>query len=57
MSADDISFIERVRIYEGDELVFDGSDPATYIIIEAPVDLAKIEAAFMALADPDEDAS
>jgi len=54
MSADDGSFIERVRIYEGDELVFDGSDPTTYIIVETPEDLAKLQAAIMAQADDDE---
>lgn len=43
-----------MRIYEGDELIFDGSDPATVIIVETPQDLVELEAAIMALADDDE---
>lgn len=38
--------IEEILIYEGDELVFDGSDPSTYIVCETAEDIAK------ALADP-----
>ncbi len=26
--------LEAVRIYDGDELIFDGSDPSTYVVLE-----------------------
>jgi hypothetical protein len=32
--------LERVRIYEGDELIFDGSDPATYVVLQTPEQIA-----------------
>ena len=28
--------LERVRIYEGDELIFDGSDPTSYVVLRRP---------------------
>jgi hypothetical protein len=37
--------LEGLRIYEGDELVFDGSDPTAYIVCETAEDLAAALAA------------
>jgi hypothetical protein len=31
-----------IRIYESEELVFDGSDPDTYIVIDSPEQLAAV---------------
>jgi hypothetical protein len=39
--------LEGLRIYDGDEVVFDGSDPTTYVLCETAEEL---EAAFAALA-------
>jgi len=30
-----------LRIYEGDELIFDYDDPTTYIVLETPEDVAR----------------
>ena len=32
--------LERVRIYEGGELIFDGSDPTTYVVLQTPEQIA-----------------
>jgi hypothetical protein len=32
--------LERVRIYEGDELIFDGSDPTTYVVLQTAEQIA-----------------
>ena len=32
--------LERVRIYEGDELIFDGADPTTYVVLQTPEQIA-----------------
>jgi len=32
--------LEGLRIYEGDELVFDGSDPTTYVVCSTAEELA-----------------
>jgi hypothetical protein len=37
--------IEELQILEGDELIFDGSDPSTYIVIEPGTSIADIIAA------------
>ena len=39
--------LEQLRIYDGDELIFDGSDPTTYTICDAA---QQLEAAFAAAA-------
>lgn len=31
--------IESIRIYEGDELVFDGSDPTSYVVLQTAADI------------------
>jgi hypothetical protein len=49
--------IEAIRIYEGDELVFDGSDPSSYTIIATAEDLAAFQAKIMAMANEDEEQS
>jgi len=41
----DITLVEQLRIYDGDELIFDGSDPSTYTICETA---EQLEAAFAA---------
>jgi len=42
----DISIsLEGLRIYEDDELVFDGSDPSTYTVCEIATDIATALAA------------
>jgi len=33
--------LEQVRIYEGDELIFDGSDPTSYVVLETAEDVAE----------------
>ena len=33
--------LEQVRIYEGDELIFDGSDPTSYVVLESAEDVAE----------------
>ena len=55
MTADDDAFIQTIRIYEGDELVFDGRDRGSYHIIKTADDLAAFQAKIMALTDSDED--
>ena len=55
MTADDDAIIETIRIYEGDELVFDGRDWGSYHTIRSEHDLAAFQAKIMALADSDED--
>jgi hypothetical protein len=37
--------LEQLRIYDGDELIFDGSDPSTYTVCETA---EQLEAAFAA---------
>jgi DNA-binding PucR family transcriptional regulator len=37
--------IEELQIFDGDELIFDGSDPNTYIVIEPGANAADIIAA------------
>gem|GEM_PF-4028717 len=32
--------LEGLRIYEGDELIFDGADPTTYVLCESADELA-----------------
>jgi hypothetical protein len=32
--------LAAVRIYEDDELIFDGSDPSSYVVLETPEDIA-----------------
>jgi len=44
--------LEQLRIYDGDELIFDGSDPSTYIVCETAEEL---EAAFAAAGAAKED--
>jgi hypothetical protein len=41
---DDIA-IEELQIFDGDELIFDGVDPSTYIVIEPGASVADIIAA------------
>ena len=55
MTADDDAFIQTIRIYEGDELVFDGRDRGSYHIIETEDDLAAFQAKLMALIDSEQD--
>jgi hypothetical protein len=43
---DDIA-IEELQIFDGDELIFDGSDPSTYIVIEPGPSVADIIAALV----------
>lgn len=52
---DDIP-IEELQIFDGDELIFDGSDPSTYILIEPGASAADIIAA-LACDDPLDGAS
>jgi len=44
--------LEQLRIYDGDELIFDGSDPSTYMVCESA---EQLEAAFAALGATKED--
>ncbi len=37
---DTITILKGIRIYEDDELVFDGDDPSTYIVHESAEQLA-----------------
>jgi len=46
------STLEQLRIYDGDELIFDGSDPSTYTVCETA---EQLEAAFAAAGDGAED--
>ena len=32
--------LEQLRIYDGDELIFDGSDPSTYTVCQTAADIA-----------------
>jgi hypothetical protein len=32
--------LQRVRIYDGDELIFDGSHPSSYVVLQTPEQLA-----------------
>jgi hypothetical protein len=32
--------LAAMRIYEGDELIFDGSDPTSYVVLETAEDIA-----------------
>jgi hypothetical protein len=41
---DDIP-LEELQIFDGDELIFDGSDPNTYILIEPGTSVADVIAA------------
>ena len=56
MTADDDTLIKTIRIYEGDELVFDGRDRGSYHIIQTEDDLAALQAKIMALTDNEDDA-
>ena len=49
--------IDQLLIYDGDELIFDGSDPSTYIRIEPGMSAEQIAAAlgFTDSADDDDD--
>ena len=38
--------LEQLGIYDGDELIFDGSDPSTYMVCETA---EQLEAAFAAV--------
>jgi hypothetical protein len=42
--------LEQLRIYDGDELIFDGSDPSTYTRCETG---EQLEAAFAAAGEDD----
>jgi len=42
----------QLRIYDGDEVIFDGSDPSTYIVCETA---EQLEAAFAAASAAKED--
>ena len=44
--------LEQLRIYDGDELIFDGSDPSTYIVCETA---EQLEAAFAVVGAAKED--
>ena len=46
--------LEQLRIYDGDELIFDGSDPSTYIVCTTT---EQLEAAFAAIGATKEDRS
>lgn len=37
--------LRDLRIFDGDELIFDGSDPRTYIVIEPGMSVEEIVAA------------
>jgi hypothetical protein len=41
---DDIP-IDELQIFDGDELIFDGSDPSTYIVLEPGTGVAELIAA------------
>ena len=43
--------IDRLLIYDGDELIFDGADPSTYILIEPGMSAEQIAAA-LGFTDP-----
>ena len=44
--------LEGLVIYDGDELIFDGSDPSTYIVCRTPEDIRRaLEAALGGLDD------
>jgi len=43
--------LEQLRIYDGDELIFDGSDPTSYTVCETA---EQLEAAFAAGAVKDD---
>jgi hypothetical protein len=32
--------LQRVRLYDGDELIFDGADPSSYVVLQTPEQLA-----------------
>jgi hypothetical protein len=55
VTADEDSFIKTIRIYEGDELVFDGRDRGSYHTIKTADDLAAFQAKLMGLTESDED--
>ena len=44
--------LEQLRIYDGDELIFDGSDPTTYTVCETA---EQLEAAFAAACVAEDD--
>ncbi len=44
--------LEQLRIYDGDELIFDGSDPSTYTVCTTA---EQLEAAFAVLGAAKED--
>ena len=44
--------LEQLRIYDGDELIFDGSDPSTYMVCETA---EQLKAAFAVIGAAKED--
>jgi hypothetical protein len=44
--------LDRLLLYEGDKLVYDGSDPSTYIVVEPGMTIADIAAALDQLPEP-----
>ena len=44
--------LEQLRIYDGDELIFDGSDPSTYMVCTTA---EQLEAAFAGVGAAKED--
>ena len=45
--------LEQLRIYDGDELIFDGSDPTTYTVCETAEQLVAAFAAAAGVAEDD----
>jgi len=45
--------LEQLRIYDGDELIFDGSDPTTYTVCETAEQLVAAFATAAGVAEDD----